>query len=191
MRRTHFVANTTKSGNWDATGAVGATRLNGRVLGIIGLGRIGTATALRAKAFGLNVIYYDPFIEYGRAKALGISQVESLQELLSQSDIISVHCPLKFTKANNYHLLNQENLKYVKKGAFLVNTARGPIVDEVALVEALKDGRLRGAGLDVFEKEPYIEGPLLKLDNVIVTPHTAFYSDQGFVEMVTKAGLVS
>jgi lactate dehydrogenase-like 2-hydroxyacid dehydrogenase len=128
--------------------------LNGRTLGIIGLGRIGTATALRAKAFSLNVIFYgrsplfefdtlDPFLEYGRAKALGIGQVDTLEELLQQSDIISVHCPLTHHGKNNQHLLNKDTLKHVKKGCVIINTARGPIIQEEALVEALKGESLR------------------------------------------------
>lgn len=105
------------------------------------------ATALRAKAFALDVIYYgtlfpylilDPYIEYGRAKSLGIGQVESLEDLLKQSDIISIHCPLIHNNKSNNHLLNKENLKLVKKGVYIINTARGPIIEEEALVEALK-----------------------------------------------------
>lgn len=162
--------------------------MNGRVLGIIGLGRIGTAVALRAKAFSLEVKFYDPYIGYGKDKALGISQVHSLEELLAQSDIISLHCPLAHNGKSNKYLLNKETLKFVKPGCKLINTARGPIVEEEGLVEALKDGRISAAALDVFEKEPYSSGPLMQLDNVIMTPHAAFYSDQGLMEMRMKAG---
>jgi len=147
------------------------------------------ATALRAKAFQLRVIYYDPYIEFGRAKALGIDQVMSLKELLEQSDIISLHCPLKDKYCDNYHLLNQDTFQYVKKGSILINTARGPIVEEKALVQALKDGTLRGAAIDVFEHEPYKVGELLKLDNVILTPHSAYYSEEGVEEMRKKAAM--
>jgi len=189
MRKTYWLANGTKQGLWNTKDALGATRLNGRTMGIIGMGRIGTATALRAKAFSLSVIYYDPFIEYGRAKALGVNQVESLEELLKRSDIVSVHCPLKHHDHSNHHLLNKDNLKWMKKGSVLINTARGSVIEEDALVNALKDGTISAAGLDVFEKEPYLSGPLLELPNVIMTPHSAFYSDQGLVEMRTKAAM--
>ena len=93
---------------------------------------------MRAKAFNLKVIYYDPYIEYGRAKALGIFQVETLEELLSQSDIVSVHCPLIHNGISNVHLLNKETMKHLKKDSFLINTARGPIIQEEALLEALQ-----------------------------------------------------
>jgi phosphoglycerate dehydrogenase-like enzyme len=164
-------------------------RLNGRTLGLVGLGRIGMAVALRAKAFSLNVVFYDPYVEYGRAKALGITQVTSLDRLLEVSDILSIHCPLVHNNKSNKHLINKENISHIKKGAFFINTARGAIVEEEALVTALTDGTIQQAAVDVFEKEPYIKGPLLDLPNVILTPHCSFYSDQGVVEMRTKAAL--
>ena len=164
--------------------------MNGRVLGLIGIGRIGTAVALRAKAFNLKVIYYDPYVEHGRLKSLGLDgQVYSLDELLEQSDIVSVHCPLNHNGVSNKHLLNKNNIHKMKKGAALINTARGPIVEEEAVLEGLQSGILSAVALDVFEKEPYTSGPLLEHPNVIVTPHSAFYSDQGLVEMRTKAAL--
>jgi phosphoglycerate dehydrogenase-like enzyme len=162
--------------------------VSGKTLGIVGLGRIGMAVALRAKAFSLNVKYYDPYIEFGRAKALGITQVLSLKELLEQCNIISIHCPLIHNNKSNRNLINTENIKYMQKGSFLINTARGGIVEEAALINALQDGTLAGVGIDVFDPEPY-NGALLKFPNVIATPHTAFYSDEGVVEMRTKAGM--
>jgi phosphoglycerate dehydrogenase-like enzyme len=93
---------------------------------------------LRAKAFNLKVLYYDPYIEYGRAKALGVFQVDSLEDLLSQSDIVSVHCPLIHNNKSNVHLLNKETMKHLKDGSYIINTARGPIIQEEALLEALR-----------------------------------------------------
>jgi len=189
MRRTYALANATKEGKWGTKEAFGATRLNGRTLGLVGLGRIGMAVALRAKAFSLNVVFYDPYVEYGRAKALGITQATSLDHLLEVSDILSIHCPLVHNGKSNKHLINKENISRIKRGAFFVNTARGAIVEEEALVTALKDGTIQQAAVDVFEKEPYTAGPLLDLPNVILTPHCSFYSDQGVVEMRMKAAL--
>ncbi|KAL0476528.1 C-terminal binding protein CtBP [Acrasis kona] len=158
-------------------------RVAGKTLGIIGLGRIGTATALRAKAFEMQVQYYDPYIKPGQAKALGIVQKDSLEELLSTSDVISLHC---FLDDSNKHMINIDNIYKIKKGAYIVNTARGPLIEENALASALLDGHLLGAALDVQEVEPY-EGHLKHVPNLILTPHCAFYSEEAFEEMRIKA----
>jgi len=142
----------------------------GATLGIVGAGRIGTAVARRAKCFNMKILYYDVVPNPQLEKETGAKFVD-LDTLLKESDFISIHVPL--TK-ETYHLINAEKLKLVKKTAYLINTARGPIVDEKALYEALKEGRLAGAALDVFEQEPTpIDNPLLKLDNVVVAPHIA------------------
>jgi len=142
----------------------------GATLGIVGAGRIGTAVARRAKCFNMKILYYDVVPNLQLEKETGAKFVD-LDTLLKESDFISIHVPL--TK-ETYHLINAEKLKLVKKTAYLINTARGPIVDEKALYEALKEGRLAGAALDVFEQEPTpIDNPLLKLDNVVVAPHIA------------------
>jgi D-3-phosphoglycerate dehydrogenase len=156
-----------KSGVWDRKKFMGV-ELNGKVLGVIGLGRIGSIVAERALCFKMKVLGYDPFVSPEVAKERGIELV-SLDELLSKSDFVTIHTPL--TK-ETYHLLNKERISKMKKGAYLINCARGGIIDENALYEALVSGHLAGAALDVFEKEPVpSDYPLLKLDNVVVTPH--------------------
>lgn len=162
----------------------GARRLKGMTCGIIGMGNIGKCFALRAKAFGLNVVFYDPYVPQGTDKALGVSRVDSLDELLQGSDIVSVHCWLS---AETKHIINKSNIGKMKQGSFLINTARGACVEEAAVVEALQSGHLAGAGLDVLEKEPYTDGHLANVPNLIVTPHCAFYSNESFVEIRTKA----
>ncbi|ACL38092.1 Glyoxylate reductase [Pseudarthrobacter chlorophenolicus A6] len=142
--------------------------LQGKTLGVVGMGGIGQATARRAKAFGMEIVYQsrseiDPAI----AGELGARRVE-LDELLAISDVVSLHCPYG---PATHHLIGAEQLAAMKDSAFLVNTARGPIVDEAALAAALRDGRIAGAGLDVYEKEPQVHPGLLGLDNVVLLPH--------------------
>ena len=115
-------------------------------------GRIGSAVALRAKAFGFNVIFYDPYLPDGIEKSLGLDRVYTLQDLLFKSDCVSLHCTLN---EHNHHLINEYTIKQMRPGAFLVNTARGGLVDEAALALALKDNRIRAAAIDVHENEPY------------------------------------
>ncbi|CAK8688811.1 unnamed protein product [Clavelina lepadiformis] len=162
--------------------AAGATRIRGDTLGIIGLGRIGTAVAQRAKAFGFNILFYDPYLSDGIGKALGFSRVGTLQDLLYQSDCVTLHCNLN---EHNHHLINDFTIKQMRQGAFLINTARGALVDEQALANALKDGRLRGAALDVQANEPfsYASSPLRDAPNLIITPHSSWYSDQSCTEL--------
>ncbi|MFJ3956850.1 2-hydroxyacid dehydrogenase [Arthrobacter sp. NPDC090010] len=142
--------------------------LQGKTLGVVGMGGIGQATARRAKAFGMDVVYQsrgeiDPAI----AQELGARRVD-LDELLKVSDVVSIHCPYG---PGTHHLIGAGQLAAMKSTAFLVNTARGPIVDEAALAEALSTGVIAGAGLDVFEKEPQIHPALLTLENVAIVPH--------------------
>ncbi len=183
-RRTHPSDRSMRDGTWDYRVAYGAPRLRGKVLGLIGCGRIGTATALRAKAFGLDVAFYDPFVPNGLDKALGIRRCAKLDELLEQSRFVSLHCWLD---DSTRHLMNAPAFAKLQPGAFLINTARGGIVDQTALADALASGKIAGAGLDVFEREPFDEPRLLDFQNVVVTPHSAFYSDEGFIELRTKA----
>ena len=140
----------------------------GKTLGIVGLGQIGAATARRARAFGMEVVYS------GRRRAdeavereLG-ARLVSFDELLETADVVSLHCPLS---AETRHLITAERLAQMKRSAYLVNTTRGPVVDEAALVEALRDGVIAGAGLDVFEREPVVHEGLLDLENVALIPH--------------------
>ncbi|XP_075334558.1 C-terminal-binding protein 2a isoform X2 [Odontesthes bonariensis] len=162
--------------------ASGAARIRGETLGLIGFGRSGQAVAIRAKAFGFNVIFYDPYLQDGLERSLGVQRVYTLQDLLYQSDCVSLHCNLN---EHNHHLINDFTIKQMRQGAFLVNSARGGLVDEKALAQALKEGRIRGAALDVHESEPFSfsQGPLKDAPNLICTPHTAWYSEQASLEM--------
>jgi glyoxylate reductase len=138
---------------WEPLHLLG-TSLQGKRLGIIGMGRIGSAVAQRARAFGMEVA--------------GTRRGESIDELLAASDIVSIHTPLT---RETRHLINRETLMRMKPGAYLINTARGPIVDETALCDALESGHLRGAGLDVYEDEPRVSARLTAMPNVVVLPH--------------------
>jgi C-terminal binding protein len=172
-----------RAGTWDYRSAVGSPRLRGKTFGIIGCGRIGTATALRAKALGLDVVFYDPYLRQGMDKALGIRRVYRLDELLEQSHYVSLHC---YLDAANHHLINTRTLARMRSGALLINTARGPLVDEAALLDALDSGHIAAAGLDVVEREPLDNDRLRLHPNVLFTPHTAFYSVEGYNELRTK-----
>ncbi|XP_050506495.1 C-terminal-binding protein isoform X6 [Diabrotica virgifera virgifera] len=187
-RRTYWLANMVREGK-KFTGpeqvreaAAGCARIRGDTLGIVGLGRIGSAVALRAKVFGFNVIFYDPYLPDGIEKSLGLTRVYTLQDLLFQSDCVSLHCTLN---EHNHHLINEFTIKQMRPGAFLVNTARGGLVDDDALAQALKQGRIRAAALDVHENEPYnvYTGPLKECPNLLCTPHAAFYSDASATEL--------
>ncbi|KAM9133162.1 C-terminal-binding protein 2 isoform 6-T8 [Pangshura tecta] len=136
--------------------ASGAARIRGETLGLIGFGRTAQAVAVRAKAFGFSVIFYDPYLQDGIERSLGVQRVYTLQDLLYQSDCVSLHCNLN---EHNHHLINDFTIKQMRQGAFLVNTARGGLVDEKALTQALKEGRIRGAALDVHESEPFRSHP--------------------------------
>jgi C-terminal binding protein len=172
-----------RAGTWDYRTAMGAPRLRGKTFGIIGCGRIGTATAVRAKALGLDVVFFDPFLRQGMDKALGIRRVYCLDELLEQSHFVSLHC---YLDGSTRHLMNIRTIARMRPGAFLINTARGPLVDEAALLGALDSGQIAAAGLDVVESEP-LENDTLRLHpHVLFTPHTAFYSVEGYTELRTK-----
>lgn len=144
--------------------------LYGKSIGIIGMGRIGRALARRAVAFGMKVIYYNRNRLSAELERLVGAQYVDLKTLLSESDVVSLNCPLT---PETTHLINEDALKQMKQGAYIVNTARGPVIDEKALVKYLKNGKIAGAGLDVFEREPIIEPELLELNQVVLTPHNA------------------
>jgi C-terminal binding protein len=172
-----------RAGRWDPTTVFGAPRLRGRTLGLIGCGRIGTAMALRAKALGMRVVFYDPFKPDGLEKSLGVERCWRLEELLAQSQFLSLHCPLT---AETRHILNAETLARLPAGAYVINTARGPCIDVPALVDAVDSGHVAYAGLDVVEREPLDDERLRRHPRVLLTPHTAFYSVEAFAEMRTK-----
>ena len=159
-------------------------RLRGLRFGIVGCGRIGTATALRAKAFGYLVQFFDPYVCNGYEKALGIDRVRSLDQLLDSSDVISLHTPLT---PETVGMLDSRAFSIIKRGALLINTARGPLVNEGALVQALGGGILGGVGLDVLEREPKFNPDLLQFPNCLITPHSAFYSSAALREMRTTS----
>lgn len=157
----------TKKGEWKRSKFMGV-ELYGKALGVIGLGRIGTELAKRAFSFGMRVLAFDPFLSREVAENLGI-EVAELNKLLSESDYISVHTPLT---EDTKHMISREQFAIMKQGVRVINCARGGIIDEEALVAAVKEGKVAGAALDVFEKEPpAADNELLKLDNVIITPH--------------------
>ncbi len=167
-RRVTFAETHLRADDW-ATGAqVLGTRVHGKTLGIIGLGAIGQAVARRAKGFGMSILYSGRKRNIEAEQILQARYCDSVDELLANSDIVSLHCPL--TEHTQY-VINAERLAKMKPGAILINTGRGPLVDEAALIDALQAGHLGGAGLDVFEFEPEVSPGLLTLDNVTLTPH--------------------
>ncbi|MFO0800983.1 MAG: C-terminal binding protein [Gemmataceae bacterium] len=182
-----------KVGTWMYTPVAPLRRLRGRVFGVIGLGRIGTAAALRAKALGMDVAFYDPLKPDGYDKALGVRRVEKLDDLLRQSFVLSVHCPLTPDTKN---IVDARAISLMPDGSYLVNTARGATVDAAAIPAAVRSGKLAGAAIDVLPFEPPPDDhPLLTAwrdpadpchDRVIVNPHSAFYSEEGLLDMRVK-----
>ena len=178
---------------WSYIHAAPLHRLRGNVFGVVGLGRIGTAAALRAKALGMDVVFYDPYKPSGYDKAVGIRRVEHFDDLLKQSHVLSLHCPLT---EETFHMIDRRSIAKLPRGAYLINTARGGVVDVMAIPEALVSGQLAGAGIDVLEQEPPpADHPLLvawrdpnhpAYHRLLLNPHTAFYSEEGSMEMRTK-----
>ncbi len=173
-----------RKGVWQWRVAHSTRRLRGQRFGIVGAGRIGTATALRAKAFGFAVQFFDPYVPSGYEKALGVDRCRNLADLLSTSDVVSLHCPLS---EETRGLIGRAELERMKRGSFLINTARGPVVREQDLLGALRSGHLGGAALDVVEREPAFDEQLLECANCLLTPHIAFYSKQSIADMRTSS----
>ena len=172
-----------QSGRWEVPPIVPIHRLSGRVLGLVGFGNIPRALAPKARAFGLRVVTHDPYVSPDMLSAAGVDGV-SFDRLLEMSDFVSIHAPLMPATRG---LFNADVFHKMKKGAVLINTARGPLVDEAALIAALDTGQLGGAALDVVTTEPLTkDSKLLGRDNVILTPHTAFYSVEALEELQTK-----
>ena len=180
--------------SWDWNIAQELHRLTGATMGIIGLGRIGTATALRAKAFGMNIVFYDPYIHDGYDKVLGVERCEKIYDLLNRSDVVSIHTPLT---EETVEMADYTFFKRIKKGAIFINSARGNIVNIDALTEALQTNQIIGAGLDVLPQEPPDpKHPLIRAwrnreswisGRLIITPHSAFYNKESYEEMRKKA----
>jgi len=173
----------THAGRWEMKAVVPIHRLRGSVLGLVGFGRIPQLVAPKAKSFGIRVVAYDPFVPQDVFTRAGVESV-GFPDLLTVSDYVSIHSPLLPETRN---LFNADAFRQMKRGAYLVNTARGPIVDEAALAEALDTGQLGGAAIDVMAQEPPPPSPLFGRDNVIITPHTSFYSEESLVELQVKA----
>ncbi|MBI5394460.1 MAG: C-terminal binding protein [Verrucomicrobia bacterium] len=182
------------NGPWSYQQTVPLARLRGRVFGIVGLGRIGGAAALRAKALGMEVVFYDPYVPDGRDKSLGVRRVEKLEQLLAQSHVVSLHCPLTDETRG---MINAAAIAGMPRGSYLVNTARGAIVDTAAIPSAIASGQLAGAGLDVLPTEPPADNdPLIAAwrdpahpahHRVLINPHSAFYCEEGLLEIRVKA----
>jgi len=168
---------------WGVMENLGST-LRGKTLGIVGMGKIGKSVALKARAFGMRVIYNKrkqlPFIEETDLQL----EYREFHELLGEADIVSLHCPLN---ESTHHLIGADELASMKASAYLINTARGPVVDEQALVEALEKGTIAGAGLDVFENEPEIHPQLFKLNNAVLVPHIGTACIETRIEMAEEA----
>jgi len=197
-RGTHFLNSRLRRGigAWNVDQAAPIQRLRGRVFGIVGCGRIGAAAALRAKAFGFDVVIYDPPLRDGVEKSLGVRRVDALEVLLRQSHVVSLHCPLT---SETRGMIGAAELALMPQSGILVNTARGGVVDTAAVVAALADGKLAGAGIDVLEQEPPPEdSPVLRAwrdpahpahDRLLLNPHSAYYCEQGSEEFRTKGAL--
>jgi D-3-phosphoglycerate dehydrogenase len=173
----------THAGHWEMQAVAPIHRLRGSTLGLVGFGRIPQLVAPKAKAFGLKVVAYDPYIPPDVFTRARVEKIE-FDELVKVSDYISIHSPLV---PETHHLFNADVFRRMKPTAYLVNTARGPIIDETALAQALDAKQLAGAGLDVLSQEPPNGSPLFGRDNVILTPHTSFYSVESLVDLQVKA----
>ena len=177
IRKTAFFNQKVKSNQWDFHLGIPIYRIHGKTLGLIGSGRIGLEVAKKISAFGVKVIAFDPYLQ----KAGEGIELTDFDTVLKKSDFISVHCPLN---ESTRHLIGEKEFQKMAKKPLFINTSRGPIIDEIALIQALEEGRISGAGLDVLEKEPPdLQNPLLKMENVILSPHVSFYSVESISEL--------
>jgi D-3-phosphoglycerate dehydrogenase len=171
------------AGTWKMPNVVPIHRLRGSVLGLVGFGRIPQLVAPKAIAFGMHVVAVDPYVPPEGFSKLGVERVE-FAELLKMSDYVSIHSPLT---PETKGLFNADVFRQMKKGSYIINTARGPVIDEAALAAAIDSGHIAGAALDVMTNEPPVNSPLIGKRNVIITPHTSFYSEESLVDLQTKA----
>ena len=172
----------TKKGEWKRSKFMGV-ELYGKVLGIVGFGRIGSEVAKRALSFGMKILAYDPFLSAEVAESIGV-EIAELKEVLQKADYITVHTPLT---DETRHMISDKEFALMKKGVRIINCARGGIIDEVALVKAIKEQKVAGAAMDVFEKEPLsADDELLKLDNVVITPHLGASTEEAQVNVAIE-----
>jgi phosphoglycerate dehydrogenase-like enzyme len=194
----HTALKTDIAAGWDFMAAPTVRRLSGQVFGVVGLGRIGTATALRAKALGMQVMFFDPYRPTGTELALGLARLGSLDELLAVADVVSLHTPLSDETRG---MIDRAAVARMKPGMLLVNTSRGPVVDPDAVLDGLRSGRLAGAALDVLPVEPPAgDEPLLLAwqkgepsiaNRLILSPHSAFYSASSLADLRRKSAEVA
>ena len=176
-RKTAFFDRKVKSSQWDFRPGTPIHRIQGKTLGLIGCGKIGFEVTKRISAFGVKVMAFDPYIQRAGEKI----ELTDLETVLTKSDFISIHCPLN---DSTQHLIGEQEFKKMERKPLLINTSRGPIVNEKALIQALEEGRISGAGLDVLETEPPdSKNPMLKMENVIFSPHVGFYSEESISEL--------
>jgi D-3-phosphoglycerate dehydrogenase len=169
-----------RAGRWDRRGARPARRMKDCTMGFVAFGRIARALAKRVSGFGMTLVAYDPYLDSDTVVHHGAEKVE-LDELLARADFVSIHCPLS---DETHHLLGSREFGLTKEGVVLVNTSRGPVVDEAALIGALRSGKVWAAGLDVFEQEPLpLDSPLRAFDNVILTPHVGANSEESVADL--------
>src|SRR4030042_975697 len=181
IRKTVFFDQKAKSNQWDFRQGRPIRRIKGKTLGLIGSGRIGLEVAKRISAFGVREITFDPYL---KKTPEGIELMD-FDTVLKESDFISIHCPLN---ESTRHLLGEKEFQKMEKKPLIINTSRGPIIDEMALIQALTKRQVSGAGLDVLEKEPPDpQNPLLKMENVIIAPHISFYSEESISELKRRA----
>jgi D-3-phosphoglycerate dehydrogenase len=177
IRKTAFFDKKVKSGEWDFHMGIPIHRTRGKTLGLIGCGKIGLEVGKKISAFGVRVVAFDPYLDKTQE---GI-ELKDFDTVLKESDFISIHCPLN---DSTRHLIGEQEFRKMEKKPIIINTSRGPIVDEKALIQALEQGLISGAGLDVLEKEPPdVQNPLLKMENVILSPHVGFYSEESISEL--------
>lgn len=174
-RKLNMLQNAMRNGEWGVERAVPIHRLAGSTVGLMGLGRIPALVAEKLSGLGVQVLAHDPYVSEAKARQHNVALVD-FDTLCAQSDIISIHCPLT---DETRHIFDRHTFDKMKPGAILINTARGPVVNEAELVDALSSGKLAAAGLDTFEEEPLrMDSPLLQMENVIATPHCAWYSEE-------------
>jgi len=179
-RKTALYSNSVKGGTWDFNVGRPIARLRGLTLGLVGFGSIPRLLAPKARGFGLEVVACDPFVQEAEMARYGVGKVD-LETLLAASDFVSIHAPLVPATEG---MIGREQLARMKRSALLINTSRGPLIQEEALIEALRAGEIAGAGLDVlWEEPPPADHPLFAMENVVLTPHAGYYSEQSLVDL--------